>query len=285
MNAIANHPCGITDKPSRSADKEYRYQRFTTMLLFRDMRFRKGGVAPGDAIPDFSIATTDGDELTKQDVLGEKPLLLIFGSVTCPMTASAMPFLKRLHSEFGDRADFILLNVREAHPGEHFPQPATMDEKLGHARALKELYEVPWTVAADNIEGSLHRGLDPKPNSVYLVNKDGVVVFRSLWASDQKAVRQALKSTVSGRTLDKSQSQALIVPVARAMGHVHEVMDRAGPQAVRDLWRAGLPMALAGRIATVFSPLSPDQRGVAAVLTLALSMLLVMGSMVAWFLD
>ena len=56
-----------------------------------------------------------------------------------------------------------------------------------------------------------------------------------------------------------------------------EVMDRAGPQAVKDLWRAGLPMALAGWVATFFSPLSPDQRGLAAVFTLALGLLLVLG--------
>jgi len=66
------------------------------------------------------------------------------------------------------------------------------------------------------------------------------------------------------------QSSALIGPVTRAMGQVQAVMERGGPQAVRDLWIAGFPIALAGRIATFFSPLSPDQRGIAAVLTLAI---------------
>jgi hypothetical protein len=198
------------------------------------------------------------------------------------MTASAMPFLKQLHTEFGDRIGFIMINVREAHPGEHFRQPATMVEKLDHARALKQLYGILWTVATDNIEGSLHRALDPKPNSAFLTNKDGIIVFRSLWASDRNAMRQALESAVAGRRPDKPQSQALFGPVARAMGQVQEVMDRAGPQAVKDLWRAGLPMALAGRVATYFSPLSPDQRGVAAVLTLALGMLLILGLIGAW---
>jgi hypothetical protein len=175
-----------------------------------------------------------------------------------------------------------MLNVREAHPGEHFRQPLTAAEKLDHARALKLLYGISWTVATDNIEGSLHRALDPKPNSAFLVDTDGIIIFRSLWASDQKVVRQALESAVAGRTPDKPQSQALFIPVARAMGHVQEVMDRAGPQAVKDLWRGGLPMALAGRVATIFSPLSRDQRGFAAVLTLAFVTLLIMGLITAW---
>jgi hypothetical protein len=57
------------------------------------------------------------------------------------------------------------------------------------------------------------------------------------------------------------------------MGMVREVMERGGPQSVRDLWIAGFPMALAGRIATLFSPLAPDHRGIAAVLTLMLGMM------------
>ncbi len=72
------------------------------------------------------------------------------------------------------------------------------------------------------------------------------------------------------------------VPVARAMGHVQAVMERGGPQAVRDLWRGGLPMAAAGRLATLFSPLTPDQRGIAAVLTLALGTMAALGILGAW---
>ncbi len=273
----------MTDEPATLADRRYRYDRFTTGLLLRDMRFRKGAAAPGDIVPAFNVVTTDGEELTNQDVFGNRPVLLLFGSITCPMTASAMPFLTQLHSEYGDRVDFIMLNVREAHPGEHFRQPVTVAEKLDHARALKQLYGISWTVATDNIEGSLHRALDPKPNSAFLINIDGIIVFRSLWASDQKAMRQALESVAAGRAPDRPQSQALLIPVARAMGQVQEVMDRAGPQAVKDLWRAGLPMALAGRVATIFSPFPRDQRGVAAVLTLALGMLLILGLTTAWF--
>ncbi len=273
---------GMTEEPATLTSKQYRYERFTTSLLFRDLRFRKGAAGPGDSLPAFELVTTDGDCLVNRNLLGNKPLLLMFGSMTCPMTASAMPFLLQLHTEFGDRVDFVMLNVREAHPGEHFRQPRTMEEKLKHAQALKQVYEIPWTVAADKIDGDLHRALDPKPNSAFLANSDGIIVFRSLWASDKKALRQAMESIVAGRKPDQSESQALFGPVSRAMGQVQEVMERAGPQAVKDLWWAGLPMALAGRVATFFSPLSPDKRGFAAVLTLALGMLLVLILIGAW---
>lgn len=261
---------------------DYRYKRFTTSLLFADMTFAKNSAAPGDSLPSFELVTTSGDTLTNPDVFGDNPVLLVFGSMTCPMTASAAPTVQQLYDEFGDRVDFVMLYVREAHPGELITQAETMDEKLEHARALKQLYDIPWTVAADAIDGDLHRALDPKPNSAFLVGSDETILFRSLWAADVGALREALDAVASGRVPDKRQSQKLIGPVVRAMGQVQEVMTRGGPQAVRDLWRAGLPMALAGRIATFFRPLSPDQRGIAAVVTLALSMLVALGALASY---
>jgi hypothetical protein len=131
----------------------------------------------------------------------------------------------------------------------------------------------------------LHRALDPKPNAAFLTNSRGEILFRSLWAADYGALRQALDDAVAGRAMISTQSNKLIGPVTRAMGMVREVMERGGPQAVSDLWRAGLPMALAGHVATFFKPLSPDQRGIAAVITLAFGMLVMLGLLGALVFD
>ena len=255
---------------------EYRYKKFTTNLLFRDLRFARGAAAPGDRIPEFELLTTNGDRLTRSDVFGDKPVLFVFGSMTCPMTASSAPSVQELYEEFGERVDFVMLYVREAHPGEYFGQAETIEDKVESARALQEFYGIDWTVAADSIDGALHRALDPKPNAAYLANSDGDILFRSLWAADYGALRDALDDAANGRALRKTQSNKLLGPVIRAMGTVREVMERGGPQSVHDLWIAGFPMALAGRIAPLFRPLGPDQRGIAAVLTLMLGMMIML---------
>ena len=265
-----------------AATDSYRYKHFTTALLFRDLRFDKKAAGPGDPFPSFELVTTSGDSLNNRNVFADKPVLVIFGSMTCPMTASAAPSVQALYDEFGEQIDFIMLYVREAHPGENFTQTEIMQEKLEHARVLKEFYDIPWTVAADTVDGDLHRALDPKPNAAFLMNREGIILFRSLWAADRDALRQALAAAAAGRALERNQSQAMIGPVTRAMGRVQEVMQRGGPTAVKDLWLAGFPMALAGRVATLFSPLSPDQRGIAAVLTLALGMLIVLVLVGRW---
>ncbi len=269
-------------QPTTSTVNEYRYKHFTTSLLFRDLRFGQGAAAPGNVFPEFELITTESARLVNEDVFGDKPVIFVFGSMTCPMTASAAPSVQKLFDEFGDRVNFIMMYVREAHPGELFTQPETIEEKLEYARALRDFYDIQWTVAADTVDGDLHRALDPKPNSAFVMDKDGIILFRSLWAADYGALRQALDAAASGRTPETTESVKMIGPVVRAMGHVQEVMNRGGPQAVRDLWLAGFPMALAGRIATFFSPFSPDQRGIAAALVLALGMLTAISLVTAW---
>ena len=242
-----------TVRASSEPDNNYRYKRFTTGLLFRDMSFGKEAANPGNSFPPFELTTTSGDRLLNIDVFADKPLLFIFGSMTCPMTASAAPSVQELYEEFGDRVDFIMLYVREAHPGELIPQAETMQEKIAHAQALKELYDIEWTVAADNIDGDLHRALDPKPNSAFLVSSAGIILFRSLWAADYDALRTALDSMLVGKTLERKQSDSFIGPVMKSVAKVQEVMNRGGPQAVRDLWTAFFPKALAGWIVAQFS--------------------------------
>lgn len=271
----------LSEPVSDPAD-EYRYKRFTTRLLFRDLRFRDEGAKPGDLFPTFEIVSTDGDRLVNNDVFDGRPVIFIFGSMTCPMTASAAPSVQELFDEFGERVTFVMLYVREAHPGENFAQSESVKNKLEYARMLKSFYGIDWTVAADNIDGDLHRALDPKPNSAYLMASDGTILFRSLWASDYNALRRALDAAAAERTQQKNQSTAMILPVARAMGQVQATMERGGPQAVRDLWIGGVPMALAGRVATLFAPLSPDKRGIAAVVTLTLVAMGILAVVARW---
>src|SRR6056297_792346 len=112
---------------------EYRYAHFQSELMQEDTSFLRGP-RPGESFPDFDLPTTDGDRVSKQDLVGQRPLLVTFSSITCPMTADASSVLRPLYDEFHDQVSFLSLYVREAHPGENFPQPDSMEEKMQHAR-------------------------------------------------------------------------------------------------------------------------------------------------------
>jgi hypothetical protein len=197
------------------------------------------------------------------------------------MTASSIASLKRLHTQFADRVAFVTLNVREAHPAENVAQPHTFEQKLEHARRLKQQFDLPWTVASDDIDGTLHRALDTKPNAAYLMDVDGRLVFRSLWAGDEPALGSALQSLVDAQPMAASESTYTIGPLARGIGHFHEVFRQAGPQAMRDMLLAAPPIAILGRIAGAFQSVTPDRRAFPAVLLLFGAIGTIAGTVVA----
>jgi hypothetical protein len=129
-----------------------------------------------------------------------RPLLFVTASMTCPNTQAAMEPLRRLHREFGSKVAFLMVNVREAHPGENCPQPRAYQEKVEHARALESFYELPWEVAVDDLDGDLDRYLDGKPNAAWIMNTEGTIAFRSHWARDERGLRQALEAVGNGLT-------------------------------------------------------------------------------------
>jgi hypothetical protein len=185
------------------------------------------------------------------------------------MTKSAGPALRALHAEFGDRVQFLTLYVREAHPGDRYGQPEDAQTKHVQARAYAERDAIDWPVAVDDLDGTLHRALDPKPHAAYLIDAGGTVAFRALWANHERPLRQALREVAAGRHGPLGESEAKGVPLLRGMGSMWETLHAAGPVALRDVARQAPPIWLTGRLAALFRPLPPLGRGVAAAALLA----------------
>lgn len=237
----------------------YRYEHFRLSHMLADMRFGPETPAPGDRLPQLDLHTLDDERITFDDL--DRPHLFVFGSNTCPMTASAGDVLGDLHSEFGEQIRFVLVQVREAHPGEHIPQPDSFEEKQAHARRLRDSLGVTFTVAVDDLDGSFHASLDPKPNAAYLVDTQGTILFRSMWSTDKKGLASALAATAQGRTPDQQQSTRTLTPSLGSLGHVERIIRDAGPSARRDLLRSAPPMLLGARLAGLFRHVSPNRRG------------------------
>ncbi|MEE8118240.1 MAG: deiodinase-like protein [Gammaproteobacteria bacterium] len=230
---------------------DYRFQHLKTGIIMDDMRFGKSSLKAGNEFPEFNLATVTGNSIGKTDFAGTKPMLLIFGSASCPMTVSTIPVLKRLYKEFGADVEFVTLYVREAHPGEYIPQPQTAEEKHKHAFDFQSDYELPWTVAVDDIDGRLHQVLDPKPNAAFLMGSDGKIAFRSLWAGDETALRAALQAISGGEKPSKPQSTAMFGPISRGIGVIDQVLAAAGPRAQREMWFAAPPLAIMAKLVSL----------------------------------
>jgi hypothetical protein len=216
-------------------------------MMLADLRFRRTAPTPGDPFPEFDLVTTEGGRVRSPDFSG--PFVLILGSLTCPMTASAASTLNGLAASFGGKIPFLTVYTREAHPGECIPQPDTLAQKTVHARQLAERDGYTWQVAVDDIDGTLHRALDSKPNAAFVVDGNGILAFRALWSSDSKAIEEAIRTVLDGETPRRQSSTRMVAPMMRALPRVDRTVSDAGRTAMRDLWRAAAPMALMGKAA------------------------------------
>ena len=223
--------------------RRYRFEHLAVGLVIKDLYFSKDDPGPGDRTPDFDLPTLGGGRFGSTDLDETGPVLLIFGSSTCPVTDSAAPGLRELHARFGDRVRFVMVDVREAHPGKAVPQPSAFDQKMANAEQLRDLHDLEFEVAVDDIDGTLHRALSPKPNSAYVLDKDGTILFRAQWANDTKGLAAALDAIAAGKSPSRSQSGGVVRPMLRLLRYIAPVLDRAGGGAWRDMWRAAPPMA------------------------------------------
>jgi hypothetical protein len=72
------------------ADTGYRFDHPTMGIVLRDMRIPRTDPGPGDAIPAFGVTTTDGITIDNASLRRDgRPTLIVFGSLTCPVTESA----------------------------------------------------------------------------------------------------------------------------------------------------------------------------------------------------
>lgn len=257
---------GTSDGEDTVEARCYPYDYVTAKIIWDDLNFSSTAARPGQLMPMLDLPTSDGGRIRSSDLLG-KPFLLFAASISCPMAASANIFLKKLHAELGSEIAFVMLYVREAHPGERWSQPRTLEQKLEHAQALKLRDSLPWPIAVDDIGGTVHRKLDPRPNVAYLADPGGKILFRSLCAGDRKGMTDALGSVARGKDPAGRESRRRFTPIAEGIGNLGWITSEAGPRAKRDLWRSVPPVALLAWIADFYGPLTPKWRAIASLVT------------------
>jgi cytochrome c biogenesis protein CcmG/thiol:disulfide interchange protein DsbE len=62
----------------------------------------KAALPPGTKAPEFSLKTTNGQQVSLEEALKKGPVLAAFFKVNCPTCQFTFPFLERLHERYGD---------------------------------------------------------------------------------------------------------------------------------------------------------------------------------------
>ena len=155
----------------------YNYKRFSTS------NYDYGsfsGPTPGEEMLDFTLRSLDGEEAKLTDFKGQW-LVLETGSLTCPMYVKNINPIKRVVQKYPD-VQFLVIYIREAHPGTRRGPHQTMGEKISVAREMQQEYGEARRVLVDDLDGSMHQAYGSFPNMVYVINPKGEVVYRCDWA-------------------------------------------------------------------------------------------------------
>jgi Iodothyronine deiodinase len=156
-----------------------------------------------------------------------------------------VPPLTKLYENYRDKGfEFFIVYVREAHPGENFPHHSSMEQKILHASKLRELENVKIPILIDDLVGSTHKAYGLFPNMIYLIDRDGVIVYKSDW-TDAHELDGMCESLLR---LDDMKARE--VPIIRKgvserlhwipmdPAHRERIYRRSGEKAIRDYFNA-----------------------------------------------
>ena len=124
-----------------------------------------------------------------------KPIVLVFGSYTCPKLRGSAADLKRLAEAYRDRVDFRLVYIREAHAeggaesqwqstinikeGISLAPARTLPEKQDHAALCLRKLDLPFPAVVDGMDGAAETAYQAWPSRLYLIGSDGKVAFQT----------------------------------------------------------------------------------------------------------
>ena len=145
-----------------------------------------------EAAPDFQLKTQDGQKTVRlADVIGSKPVVLVFGNFTCGPFRSMYPGVEEVYRRFHDDAVFLGVYVREAHPtdgwkmdanakvGVAVAQPKTYGERTAVAQQCCKLLKPEIPLLVDEIDDPTGNAYSGMPARLYVIDKSGKVAFKS----------------------------------------------------------------------------------------------------------
>ena len=164
-----------------------------------------------------------------------------------------VPPLTELYRKYRDQGfEFFIVYSREAHPGENYPHHESFEQKKEYAKKLRELNKVnEISILLDDIEGSTHLAYGLLPNMVYLLDREGTIVYKSDWTDAHEI------DGMCASLLRLDEMKAKQVPIIRqgVSERLHwipmdpvqreSVYRRSGEKAIQDYFKAkgSLPYA------------------------------------------
>jgi iodothyronine deiodinase-like protein len=158
-------------------------------ILFYDQR-REGDLQVGQRAPDVALARLEGGETRLASLVGDKPLVLVFGSFTWPPFRRTVARLQEIAKKRADDARFLTIYIKEAHPTDEwqvtsnetegicYPQPRTVEDRLAIARDFCARFKYDIPILADKMTNDADRAFAAWPERIYIIDRAGTIAFK-----------------------------------------------------------------------------------------------------------
>jgi len=156
----------------------YNYPRFK--MNNYELGYFPGPKAGEKVDYNYTLTDLDGNEVNLSNYRG-KWLVMETGSLTCPMYVKNVRKFIKLKDKYPD-VEWLMIYVREAHPGEKIGQAGTIDKKVAYAKQNRDDYHEERKIFVDSVDGKWHHDWGLLPNMVYVINPEGTVTYRADWS-------------------------------------------------------------------------------------------------------
>lgn len=142
--------------------------------------------------PDFELTTHDGKRTIRlSEQLGSKPIVLVFGNITCGPFRSMYPLVESLRRRYQDEVEFLAIYVRETHPrdgwrmsdnrraGVDVAQPKTYVERVAAAGQCHAALKFSMPLLVDTINDQVAKSYSGLPIRLYVIDREGKVAYKS----------------------------------------------------------------------------------------------------------
>jgi hypothetical protein len=174
----------------------------------------------GDPAHDFELPRADLKRRTATgtvrlaDLLGRRPIVLVFGSCTCVRFLKTYPRIESLAAKYGERVAFLVVYGREAHPPSSghpatkskrvrvaAEDPVDLGERVQVACECAESLPIALPLLVDRVDDHVTAVYGGRPNAARLVGSDGRLAYLSASneAIDVPELERAIRREIGWR--------------------------------------------------------------------------------------
>ncbi|MBZ5561487.1 MAG: tetratricopeptide repeat protein [Acidobacteriia bacterium] len=181
--------------------------------LEREAATKEGGPPINAFAPDFDLSEVGTNRRVRlSDLRGKTPVVLAFGSYSCPNLRASAEALNAMFQHYGEQARFFLVYIREAHAtgdwqstrnvreGITVAPALTMEDKVDHAVMCTRKLHLKFPALVDGMDGRAEATYAAWPSRAFVIGRDGRVRYGTGLSQQDfhaEAMQKALRAAIA----------------------------------------------------------------------------------------